>query len=121
MKLASVAPRAPAIAWFRNVATKMPRMIVQGLRKRAARKTASNIVLSPISAAATTPVESAMVCRISSIRGLNGVAAVGKACSARTFLPHAVLYKQIMQKAAPQVLPMPVPKPFDSGRPYLLV
>ena len=61
IKFASVAPKAPAITWFRKVATKIPRMIVQGLRKRAARKTASSIVLSPISAAATTPVERSVV------------------------------------------------------------
>ena len=50
------APAAPARAWLASVATRMPRMIGTGLRKRAARMKDSNCVLSPISAMATAPV-----------------------------------------------------------------
>src|SRR5690606_25519222 len=47
----------PASAWLSRVATRMPAMIGQGLRKRAASSNASNWVLSPISASATVTVE----------------------------------------------------------------
>src|SRR3990167_5942916 len=50
-------PRAPARPWLSTVATRMPRMMGSGFLKRAARMKASNWVLSPISARATTPVE----------------------------------------------------------------
>ena len=51
------APRAPASAWLASVATRIPSTIGQGLRKRTARISANNCVLSPISASATIPVE----------------------------------------------------------------
>ncbi|MEY3626001.1 MAG: hypothetical protein RL163_500 [Pseudomonadota bacterium] len=51
------APRAPASPWFTRVASKIPNTMGTGLRKRAASTNASNWVLSPISANATTPVE----------------------------------------------------------------
>ncbi|EWS59935.1 hypothetical protein Y695_04600 [Hydrogenophaga sp. T4] len=51
------APTAPARAWLSSVATRMPQMMGQGLRNRAASTSESNWVLSPISARATMPVE----------------------------------------------------------------
>ena len=51
------APNAPASPWLNKVATRMPAMMGRGFLKRAARIKASNWVLSPISASATTPVE----------------------------------------------------------------
>ena len=51
------APAAPASAWLTSVATRMPRMMGTGLRNFAASTSASSCVLSPISASATTPVE----------------------------------------------------------------
>ncbi len=51
------APRAPARPWLTTVAAKMPRMIGTGFLKRAAKMKARSCVLSPISAKATTPVE----------------------------------------------------------------
>ena len=50
-------PSVAAAAWLRMVAARMPRMIGTGLRYLAARTMASSCVLSPISASATTPVE----------------------------------------------------------------
>ena len=50
-------PTAPARKWFASVATKIPRMIGHGFRKRAASTSASSWVLSAISASATTPME----------------------------------------------------------------
>ena len=55
-KLPTQAPTAPAAAWLAKVAAMMPAMIGQGLRKRAARMSASSCVLSPISARATIAV-----------------------------------------------------------------
>ena len=49
-KLATQAPTAPAAKWLARVAATMPAMIGHGLRKRAASRSASNWVLSPISA-----------------------------------------------------------------------
>jgi hypothetical protein len=43
--------------WLTMVAKKMPAMMGKGRLKRAANKKASNWVLSPISASATTPVD----------------------------------------------------------------
>jgi len=57
MKVVTQAPTAPARPWLTSVATKMPRTIGQGLRKRAANTNASSWVLSPISAKATMAVE----------------------------------------------------------------
>src|SRR5690606_26071524 len=54
---AAVAPSQPAIAWLSRVAMRMPATMGQGLRKRAASSSASNWVLSPISARATVRVE----------------------------------------------------------------
>jgi hypothetical protein len=51
------APNAPAKPWLTMVAKKMPAMMGKGRLKRAANKKASNWVLSPISASATTPVD----------------------------------------------------------------
>ena len=51
------APTAPARAWLSSVATRMPQMMGQGLRNRAASTSDSSWVLSPISARATMPVE----------------------------------------------------------------
>ncbi len=55
-KLATQAPTAPAAKWLARVAATMPAMIGHGLRKRAASRSASNWVLSPISARATIRV-----------------------------------------------------------------
>ncbi|MNV69580.1 hypothetical protein D3C71_1624960 [compost metagenome] len=57
MKVVTQAPTAPARAWLAKVATSMPSTMGQGLRKRAARTSASSCVLSPISAMATMAVE----------------------------------------------------------------
>ena len=51
------APSAPARPWLTRVAHRMPATIGTGFLKRAARMNASNWVLSPISASATTAVE----------------------------------------------------------------
>ena len=50
-------PTAPAKPWLASVATRMPRTMGQGLRKRAAKTSDRSWVLSPISAKATMPVE----------------------------------------------------------------
>ena len=55
-KVLNQAPTAPAAAWLARVATTIPAIIGQGLRKRAARIRASSCVLSPISAKATIAV-----------------------------------------------------------------
>ena len=55
-KLPNQAPTAPAAAWLARVAATMPAIMGQGLRKRAARMSASSCVLSPISAKATIAV-----------------------------------------------------------------
>ncbi|MNS83443.1 hypothetical protein D3C72_1172300 [compost metagenome] len=65
-KLPTQAPTAPAAAWLARVAATIPAMIGQGLRKRAARMSASSCVLSPISAKATIAVGTSSE---SSIRG----------------------------------------------------
>jgi hypothetical protein len=56
------APKAPANPWLANVATKIPAMMGQGLRKRSANTKANSWVLSPISAKATMPVEIQKAC-----------------------------------------------------------
>src|SRR5690606_20494465 len=54
---ATKCPAAPASVWFASVATTMPSTTGSGLRKRSVSVRASNWVLSPISASATTAVE----------------------------------------------------------------
>ena len=56
-RFTSHTPTRLANAWLATVATAMPDTMGQGARKRAASNKASNWVLSPISARATTPVE----------------------------------------------------------------
>ena len=65
------APSAPAMPWLMTVAHRMPAMMGSGFLNRAARMKASNWVLSPISASATTPVETIRACM-----GCSGCAAL---------------------------------------------
>src|SRR6185369_6315842 len=57
MACMSHAPTAPAAAWLRSVAVKIPATIGHGRLKRVARTSERSWVLSPISAIATIPAE----------------------------------------------------------------
>src|SRR4029079_3679398 len=85
--VATQAPRAAASPWLASVATAIPSTIGTGRRYRAASISASNCVLSPISARATTPVETRKASSMAAI-----VADKKKSQGGNKPVPRAVLH-----------------------------